>query len=441
METQFARVGNERVAYQVIGEGPRTLLFNAGSFNNVDVWWEDAGTARLFRALAGICRLILVDRRGSGASDPLPDGAPGWEAWIEDFEAVMDATRTQRVTLLAALDAGPTGILMGATQPERLDALVLVNTFARLLEAPDYEVGVTEPTFAAALAAFDQGWGTIELARMLNPEQSEDEVFLHWYARYQRSSCTRSSVLRFLEQWASLDVRAMLPLVSVPVVVISRQRSTFGIKGIEGGRYIAERIADARFVALAGEGGVLGPSALQLLEPLEEILGASVARPSRERVLATVVFTDIVDSTGLAASLGDRHWGRFLDAYEDVARRETDHFRGRVIKSTGDGSLLTFNSPTAALRAVCAIEREARAQGLSIRAGVHTGEIELRGDDIGGIGVHIAQRVSACAGPGEVVVSSTVKDLLTGSDIDFDDRGEHHLKGVLQPWQLFAVAG
>jgi class 3 adenylate cyclase len=299
---------------------------------------------------------------------------------------------------------------------------------------------VAEPAYQAAFAAFDQGWGTVELARIANPEQTRDEAFLSWYARYQRASCTRSGVLRFLEQWASLDVRAMLPLVSIPVVVISRNRTAFGINGIEAGRYMADRIPGARFIELAGEGGVLGPSAIQLLAPLEELLGGGVARPTTDRVLATVVFTDIVDSTGLAATLGDSHWRRLLDAYDEVVEHETDSFGGRFVKSTGDGSLLTFGSPTAALRAARAIELAVREQGLSIRAGAHTGEIELRGDDIAGIGVHIAQRVSACASAGEVVVSSTVKDLLTGSDIDFADRGEHHLKGVPHTWRLFAVA-
>jgi len=436
--THFALVGDDRVAYQVLGEGPRSLLFSAGSAGNVDIWWEDPDTARLLRTLSRMCRLILVDRRGAGSSDPLPDNVPGWEVWVEDFEVVMDEVGVQSVTLFAGVDAGAIGVLMAATRPERLDALILVNTTARLLIDDDYPIGFTSETFEAFRLRIDEHWGTEELARTFNPDCADDERFIRWYARYMRAAGNRKSVLRLTKMWADIDVREYLPLISVPVLVISRDHQMLGR---EHGQYLAENIPTARLVQLAGKGGILGPGATDLLGPLQELLQEAPPETSVNRVLSTVVFTDIVDSTKSLAKVGDQAWRTLLDGYEAIAGEVLGRHGGRLIKSTGDGSLMTFESPTRALRATREIQQAARTYGLSLRAGSHTGEIELRGDDIGGVAVHVAARISGSALGDELLVSRTTKDLVEGSQTFFESAGTRMLKGFDEPFELFSVVG
>jgi class 3 adenylate cyclase len=438
-ETKFAYLGGDRIAYQVLGEGP-DLLFVSGLASQVDLRWEDPSYAAFLRRLASFSRLILFDRRGTGASDrPLLGDLPPWEDWSDDVRAVLDAVGSERTAILAQLDAGPMAIMFAATEPDRTSALILFNTVARFVESDDYPLGARPSELTGLMAEMAKTWGTEEFSALGYPSMADDARFLRWSAKYQRASCTMRDFMQNLVIQSHIDVRPVLSSIVVPTLVMNREHHA-AFAG-EQGRYVADRIPGARFIAVSGQdSGIFTETGDAILDQIEEFLTGVRRGAEIDRVLATVMFTDIVRSTDLAARLGDRKWREFLGAHDDLTKTHVSSFHGRVIKGTGDGALATFEGPGRALRCAFALTDALRELGLDIRVGLHVGEVELgRDGDVDGISVHIAARVMSEAQPGEVLVSRTVKDLVAGSTFEFAERGERQLKGVPGSWALFAA--
>jgi class 3 adenylate cyclase len=439
-ETRYARVGPDRLVYQVLGQGPPDLVFTMGAFSHVDVVWDDPQIALFLRRLASFCRLLRFDRRGTGASDPLPpDPLPPWEAYTEELVAVMDAVGSQRAALLVAgPEAGPMALFFAGTKPERTAALVLADASARYLVADDYPIGVAAQTAEAMLARAEELWGTEAFAGINAPSRAGDERFLRWSARLQRAIASPGVVRAHLRALLEVDVRPILPLIQAPTLVLHHR--AFRYIPVEHSRYLADHIPGARLIELEGVLPLWERPDLPL-EVVEEFL-TGVRRPAPpSRVLATVLFTDIVGSTERAAELGDRRWRTLLDVHDELAGRLVERWGGRLVKTTGDGVLATFDGPGRAIGCAATLRDELGEIGVQMRAGVHIGEVELRGDDVGGIAVHVAARVMATAGAGEVVVSRTVRDLVAGSEVVLQDRGSRRLKDVEGDWQLFGVVG
>jgi class 3 adenylate cyclase len=352
---------------------------------------------------------------------------------------VLDEVGSQRAAIMAQLDAGPTALLFAATRPERTSALVLVHTSARFAADSDYPIGGTPEEVEAALATFDRLWGSEELAAQLVPSRIDDARFLRWFAKWQRASARPKDAQVFLRAMAEVDVRPVLPLVQAPTLILHRRG--FELVPIAQGRYLADHIAGARLIELPGSDVDLTWETPELaLDAIQEFLTGVRRTAEPDRVLATVLFTDIVGSTERAARLGDRRWRELLEVHDELAGRLVEQFGGRLVKTTGDGILATFDGPGRAIRCAAALRDELTGIDLQIRAGLHTGEIELREGDVGGIAVHIAARVMAAAAPGVILTSRTVRDLVVGSDIAMTDRGPHPLKGVDGTWQLFAAS-
>jgi class 3 adenylate cyclase len=440
-ETKYTRLGRDRIAYQVFGAGPPSLVMISGSFGHVDTLWEDAGAALFLRTLASFSQVIRFDRRGTGASDPVPlELLPPWESHAEELAAVLDEVGSERVALMAQLDGGPLALFFAATRPARVSALVLSNTTARFAAADDYPIGIPPKVAEALMVHVEQTWGTEALASMQVPSRADDPRFRRWLAKLQRAMASPSAVEAYLRAIFEIDVRALLPLIQVPTLVLHRRNGR--LPPIEHGRYLAEHIPGAKLVELPGADGPLMWETPELaLDLIEEFLGGVRRTAEPNRVLATVLFTDIVDSTRLASRLGDRRWRELLNTHDDVARQTVEEFGGRLVQTTGDGILATFDGPGRGIRCAAALRDQLVGIGLHIRSGLHTGEVELRGEDIGGIAVHIAARVMAAAESGEILASRTVRDLVVGSDIAVEDRGPHALKGIQGSWQLFAVTG
>jgi class 3 adenylate cyclase len=428
-------VGGAEVAYQVVGEGPPDVVAVA-SFGHVDLVWDDPVLAAFFERLASFSRLILFDRRGTGASDAISDTAmPTWEEWAEDVGAVLDAARSERAVVLAGADSGPIGLLFTAMHPERVSALILENTTARHLKADDYPIGVGPEAVDALVEMYRSRWGTPDLGPIFYPSRADDPEFGQWSAKFMRAIATpRSAAAQVRYVIESMDAREALPLIQVPTVVL-HTKGNLGFS-IEEGHYLADHIDGAKFVELPGGDAHVVTSATAVEEIVEFLTGE---RPEVQvdRILTTLLFTDIVSSTERAASLGDQSWRSLLDTHDRTVRDHLRRFRGKEINTTGDGFLASFDGPARAIRCALAMAEATRALGIDLHLGLHTGECEVRGDDLGGLAVHIAARIGAQAAPGEVLVSSTVKDLVAGSRIDFVDRGEHQLKGVPGTWRLY----
>ena len=437
-ETRYARYRDDHIAYQTVGEGPRDIVFMSAWFSHVDGRWEEPRFAAMLRRFSTMGRLIVFDKRGSGASDPLATAEPTWEDWADDIEAVMDAAGSTRASLVGVGDSGPLAILFAATRPQRVESLVLINTGARLMRAADYPWGMDDAAKAEFLRRTRETWGTGGLIDVFTPSVAGDERYHAWLAKYQRMAASPGRSTSMAHLIFDIDVRNVLMALHVPTLVLHRK--DFRFFPIEFGRYLAEHIAGAKFVELPGADGFiyLGDTT-GLLDEVEQFLTGERRLPEPDRVLATVLLTDIVGSTDLASQLGDHRWRAILDTHDDIVRRELEDHHGRLHRATGDGLLATFDGPARGIRCAFAIRDQLGTVGVKIRCGLHAGEIELRGNEIGGIAVHIAARIEAEAGPGEVFCSSTVRDLVTGSDLSFEDRGRRLLKGVPQDWQLYKV--
>ena len=441
-DTRYTKtVDDVNIAYQVVGEGP-DLVLSHGWLSNIEVQWEIPDWARAFERLASFSRLILFDKRGVGLSDR-GVGMPGIEEKMDDLRAVLDAVGSERAHVFGESEGGTMAMQFAATYPERVSSLILYGTTSRTVRADDYPHGVPAEVLERFARYVEDVWGTPEMVNAMSiwqPDAAENELVVDQFMRWARQSASPREAGDALRRNALNDVRAVLPLISTPTLVIHRVDDA--VCTIGNGRYIAAHIPRARMVELPGNAHTFFVDGEQLLDEIEQWLtGAAPARAADvDRVLATVLFTDIVDSTATAARVGDRAWRTLLDDHDQIARREVELHRGRYVKSTGDGILATFDGPTRAVRCARALHDGMRTAGLPIRAGLHAGEVELRGDDVGGIGVHIAARVAAKADAGEVLVSSTVKDLVTGSGLAFVDRGTHVLKGVPNEWRLFALS-
>ena len=441
-ETRYARAGDLHVAYQVFGDGPIDLVFVDQWFSNVDAVWDFPPLARLLNQLATFSRVIIFDKRGTGESDPIGvDQLPTIEEWIDDLRAVLDDAGSERTALLSGIGASVMALVFAATYPERASKLVLVDGCARLAWSEDYPWGQPLDRLPADLERIRGGWG-IHGGTMtfLAPRLVADRALADALMRYERQSASPGMATAMIGWLYEVDVRHVLSSIRIPTLLLSHADAT-RIAPVHG-RYIAERIEGARFVELPGADNYTwaGDTAPMLREIQEFLTGASpVIEP--DRVLATVLFTDIVDSTRLAAELGDARWRDVLAAHDRAIRLALERFRGREIKTTGDGFLATFDGPARAVRAALSIRDTIAAQGFGVRSGLHTGEVELVGDDIAGIAVHIAARISALAGGGEVLTSNTVKDLVTGSGIVFEPRGPYQLKGIADEWLVFAAIG
>jgi pimeloyl-ACP methyl ester carboxylesterase len=436
-ETRYARSGDVNIAYQVVGEGPLDLVYVPGWISNVELMWDEPAHAHVLGRLASFSRLILFDKRGTGLSDPVPlDRPPTLEERMDDVRAVMDAAESERAAVFGFSEGGVMSALFAATYPGRTTALALYGTFAKRIWSPDYPWAPRPEARRREIEELERNWATRMDLDQLAP--SESEAFKTRLAAYFRRSASPGTAVALLRMNTQHDIRDVLPTIRVPTLVIHRTDDR-DVK-VEEGRWIAAQIPGATFVELPGDSHTLwGGDTDAVVDELEEFLTG--VRPARkpDRVLATVLFTDIVGSTEKAAELGDRHWRELLSAHDAAVRRELGRFQGREIDSAGDGFFATFDGPARAVRCATAVRDAARGLGLEIRAGVHTGECELDGEKVRGIAVHTGARVAALARPGEVLVSSTVKDLTAGSGLEFGDRGEHQLKGVPGEWRVYAV--
>jgi len=440
-ETRYARSKDGHVAYQVVGDGPLDLVFIPSWASNVEVMWEEPSIARFFPRLSTFSRVLCFDKRGTGVSDPVPLAAlPTLEQWMDDVRTVMEAAGSKRAALLGTHEGGQMAILFAATYPERTSALILVDTCARHVRDVDYPWGLPADRVPAFLQRLEQVWGTGSYLDIFAPSVAHDERFRRWFARSQRLSSGPRAAATMHAAYLERDLRGVLPSIRVPTLVLHRTGNRYIRVG--HGRYLAEHIPGAKYVELPGEDHlVMVGDTETMLGEIEEFLTGVRPLPESDRVLATVLFTDIVTSTARSAQVGDRRWKDLLDQHDTLIRPELERHRGRLVKNTGDGILATFDGPARAIRCAQAIATSVKSLGIEVRAGLHTGEVELRGEDVTGMGVNIAARVMDAAGPGEVVVSSTVKDLVAGSGLRFADRGTHDLRGVPGEWRLFAVEG
>ena len=430
-----ARDGTQ-IAYQIVGDGPVDLVYLTGSLSNVDVRWEHLSSSRFLERLASFSRLVIFDRRGVGVSDRLPPEInPTWEEWAEDLEVVLDAVDSRRAVLFAVSDGGAMAIAFAASHPERIQALVLFHSLGNAGEqSEDEKAAVTE----LIADVEEELWGTTDLVKFIAPSIEGDAVQSAWLAKYMRATMTPRAAAAHTRSRSTAEVEFILPSLGVPTLVM--HRAGYGLMTIDSARPLAEQIPSVRFVEVPGiDVWPQTQEAELILDEVEEFVTGVQPAPPRNRFLTTVLFSDIVESTRLASVLGDREWHRRLDDHDRVVRRELELFRGDEIKTTGDGFLVTFDGPGRAIHCACAIRESAHKLDIDVRLGLHTGEVEGRGDDIAGIAVHIAARVAATAEAGEILVSRTVTDLVAGSGLEFEDRGEHELKGVPDRWRLFAV--
>jgi pimeloyl-ACP methyl ester carboxylesterase/class 3 adenylate cyclase len=437
-ETRYVKSGDVHIAYQVIGDGPLDLVFVPGFVSNIEALWNEPMRASFFRRLASFSRLILFDKRGTGMSDRSSQ-VFSLEQRMEDVHAVMDAAGSQRAALFGLSEGGPMSLLFAASYPQRTSALVLYGSYAKRSWAPDYPYGWKDEKWEAVLANIERSWGTpqgIDL-NMWAPSIANDEARAAAAAAYFRAGASPGAVLAVMKMNREIDVRHVLSSVHVPTLIIHRVGDR--VIDIEHARYLGLRILQSKLVELPGIDHMpwIGDSEA-ILQEIEEFMTGARHVPDPERILATVLFTDIVESTERAAALGDRKWRELLEGYQSLVRQQLGQFRGREIDTAGDGFLAAFDGPARAIRCAAAVREQSRSQGIDIRAGLHTGECEIMGEKLGGIAVHIGSRVAAKAAPGEIVVSQTVKDLVAGSGLSFADRGAHALKGVPGEWRLYA---
>ena len=437
--TYYARAADRvHLAYQVVGRGPDLVLIGDWTLP-LEGRWDEPRTAGPLRRLSSFSRLLTFDRRGTGLSDPVPlVDVTTMERWAEDLATVMDAAGMDRAVIVGAQDGGHVAQLFAATHPERTTALVLMNGVARVPTEPGHS-GPTQGQEQQLVAAIDEWWGSTVYFRRTAPSLAEDRELLKRLARQVRHQASPGTAQAVLSLLIEIDTTAVLPAIRVPTMVLHASEDPW--HGVEQGRLLSERILGAELRVIPARDHLWwSDNPDGFLDEIEEFLTGVRRGADPDRILATVLFTDIVASTEWAASLGDRRWREVLEAHDELVRRELDRHRGREVNTTGDGFVASFDGPARAIRCAVAIVRAAQRMGIDVRAGIHTGECEVRGLDLGGLAVHIAARVGALAAPGEVLVSQTVKDLVIGSGLEFLDKGEQELKGVPGLWRLFAVA-
>jgi len=434
-ETHYAKSGDVNIAYQVVGGGPLDLVLVPGLVSHLESDWDEPRSAHFLERLASFSRLIRFDKRGTGLSDR-PAGLPDLETRMDDVRAVMDAVGSERAALFGYSEGGPMCCLFAATYPDRTTALVLYGTYAHRSEPDDdYPWAATWEQRQAYADEVESTWGLESDLGTMAP--NADAALTAWWRTRARASASPGAARALILMNSRIDVRSILPSIRLPTLVLHRQGDRDSRP--EEGQYIADRIPDARFVELTGEDHLPWIDADQILDEVEEFLTGVRHSPTPDRVLATVLVTDIVGSSERAADLGDRRWRDLLEAHHALVRRELARWRGQEVDTAGDGFLATFDGPARAIRCACAIRDGLHALGLEIRAGLHTGECELIGGKLGGIAVHTGARVAAEARSGEVLVSGTVRDLIAGSGIELEDRGVHALKGIPGNWPLLAV--
>ena len=439
-ETRYARSGDIHIAYQVTGQGRLDLVLVPGWISHLESDWEHPYLAHFLQRLGSFSRLVRFDKRGTGLSDRVQLTAlPTLEERMDDVRAVMDAVGSRQAALLGYSEGGPMACLFAATYPERTLALVLYGSYAKRIWSPDYPWG---PTWDERLQFFDfieRAWGGVVDLSTMAPTVADDDQFREWWSARLRLSASPGAALGLARMNSDFDIRAILPTIRVPTLILHRTGDRD--VNVGGGRFMAQQIPEAKYVELPGEDHLpyVG-DADAILDEVEEFLTGVRPAPRADRVLATILFTDIVGSTEQAAALGDRRWRDLLESHHSLIRRELGRFRGHEVDTAGDGVLATFDGPARAVRCALATMEGLGRVGIPIRAGVHTGEVEVLRNKVTGIAVHIAARIAATAGAGEVLVSSTVKDLTAGSGLVFTDRGLHTLKGVPEPWRLFGAA-
>jgi len=439
-QTRYARSDDVNIAYQVVGDGPRDLVFVMGWVSHLDYFWEEPSFARFLNRLASFSRLILFDKRGTGLSDRVSiRDLPTLEQRMDDVRAVMDAVGSQQAALLGVSEGGPLCALFAATYPERTTAVVMYGGYARRSWDVDHPWAPTPAQLERFLERIRQEWGTALDLEDRAPTIAGDQRFRSWWATYLSRSASPGAAVALTRMNADIDIRHILGTIRVPTLIL--HRSGDRTLSVEGARYMAERIPGARYVELRGDDHLPWVGDQDgILDQIEEFLTGVRRGPEPDRVLATVMFTDVVGSTERAARLGDRRWRDLLELYHAAARKETERFRGRVVDTAGDGVLATFDGPARAVRCAAAVTQAVRALGMELRTGLHTGEVEMTDDRIGGIAVHIGARIAALAKANEILVSSTVKDLVAGSGLEFEERGSHTLKGVPGEWRLCVVS-
>jgi class 3 adenylate cyclase len=436
-QTRYADSNGVSIAYQVHGEGPLDLVFVPGFVSHLEVVWEEPVIARFFRRLASFSRLIMFDKREQGLSDRR-GRPPTLEDSMGDLLAVLEAVGSERAAVFGISEGGPMSMLFAATYPDRVSSLILYGTYARMTKTDGFPLGVPEEAFDRWREQVHREWGGPVGVDLWAPNLEGDATFERWWSRLLRQGTSPSGAADLMDLYREMDVRQVLPAIDVPSLVIHRGGDR--LVRAEHGRYLAEYIPGAHYVELPGEDHLWGVGDEDaLLDEVEEFLVGSRRGSEPERALATVLFTDIVGSTERAAALGDRGWRQLLERHDAAVRHQLGLHRGREVKTMGDGFLATFDGPARAIRCARALQGEVERLGLEVRAGIHTGEVELIGDDVGGMAVNIGARIGALAGPGEVLVSSTVRELVVGSGLEFADRGMQTLKGAPGEWRLFAV--
>jgi pimeloyl-ACP methyl ester carboxylesterase len=437
-EVRYAKSGDVHIAYQVTGDGPFDLIYVPGFTSNLHENWEPP-LQRVFARLSSFCRLILFDKRGTGLSDPIA-GAPTLEERMDDVRAVLDEVGSERPALFGFSEGGAMSLLFAATYPERTRALALWGAMARTTYAPDYPFAPPRDAYEESRNEFIMpyfGVGTM-MAEIFTPSLLDNPAFVEEAERNQQRQAPPGTVLKIAQMYLDIDVRHVVEAISAPTLIMHARGDR--AVNVRHGRWLGEHIRGAKYVEFPGiDHGVIYTNPDPVLDEVEEFLTGARPVADPDRVLATVMFTDIVGSTEKAATLGDTKWRQLLEAQQRAVRGELERHRGREVKSTGDGFLATFDGPGRAVRCGQAIVDGVKRIGLDTRVGLHAGEVEMMGADVGGIAVHIASRVGALAGAGEVLVSETVKGIVAGSGLQFEERGEHELKGVPDRWRLFSL--
>ena len=437
--THYAKSGDVHIAYQVVGEGPVDLVLIHGWTSHLEYQWEDPALARFLNRLASFSRLIVFDKRGTGLSDRVAERAlPTLEQRMDDIRAVMDAAGSNRAAIFGLSEGGPLSTLFAATYPARTAALIMYGAYAKWIRSDDYPWAPTREEHEAAFKAYEKHWGTPVGLKILAPSVANDERARQWYAHSLRVSASPGAGVTLYRMNIEVDVRAILPTIRVPTLILHRTGDR--LIPCQAGRYMAEQIPSAEFVELPGDDHIAWIGDTEpLLAEVQEFLTGERPVLEADRVLATVLFVDIVQSTQRATAIGDSRWRDLVNNYQQQVDKEVTRLGGRVVNTAGDGVFAIFDGPARAIKCARAVKSVVGTLGLAIRCGIHIGECVIEGDDVAGIAVHIGARVAARARPGEILISSTVKDLIAGSGVECSDRGSHVLKGVAGRWRLFAV--